>query len=106
MTLVMPLFALAIVLFGLIRRVAVFDLFLEGVREGLRTLRNIAPTLMGLTCATRMAEHPGRNLTLRAEGYPKIGLWGTRGHTDRPVRAAVFGAPDGCIRDIMKRVKC
>ena len=61
-------------------------------------------TLMGLTCATRMAEHPGRNLMLRAEGYPKIGLWGTRGHTDRPVRAAVFGAPDGCIRDIMKRV--
>lgn len=61
-------------------------------------------TLMGLTCATRMAEHPGRNLTLRAEGYPKIGLKGTRGHTDRPVRAAVFGAPDGKIRDIMKAV--
>ncbi len=61
-------------------------------------------TLMGLTCATRMAEHPGRNLTLRAEGYPKIGLKGTRGHLDRPVRAAVFGAPDGQIRDIMKRV--
>ncbi len=61
-------------------------------------------TMMGLTCATRMAEHPGRNLTLRAEGYPKIGLKGTRGHSDRPVRAAVFGAPDGKIRDIMKRV--
>ncbi len=61
-------------------------------------------TLMGLTCATRMAEHPGRNLTLRAEGYPRIGLWGTRGHSDRPVRAAVFGAPDGKIRDIMKKV--
>ena len=61
-------------------------------------------TLMGLTCATRMAEHPGRNLLLRAEGYPKIGLSGTRGHTDRPVRAAIFGAPDGKTRDVMKTV--
>ena len=61
-------------------------------------------TLMGLTCATRMAEHPGRNLLLRAEGYPKIGLHGTRGHSDRPVRAAIFGAPDGRTRDIMKAV--
>ena len=42
MTLVMPLFALIIVLFGLIRRVPVFDLFLEGAKDGLRTLYHIA----------------------------------------------------------------
>ena len=59
MTLVIPLFALAIVLFGLIRRVAVFDLFLEGAREGLRTLWNIAPTLMGLTFAVSLLRASG-----------------------------------------------
>lgn len=73
--------------------------YLYGDRE-----ESFTATMMGLTCATRMAEHPGRNLILRAEGYPKIGLHGTHGHTDRPVRAAIFGAPDGKTRDIMKSV--
>ena len=45
MTLVMPLFALIIVLFGLVRRVPVFDAFIAGAKEGVSTLYGIAPTI-------------------------------------------------------------
>ena len=36
MELAMPVFACVIVLFGLIRRVPVFDVFMAGAREGIR----------------------------------------------------------------------
>ncbi|NLM79088.1 MAG: hypothetical protein GX173_13585 [Ruminococcaceae bacterium] len=60
-------------------------------------------TLMGMTAATRMVEHPGRNNLLRAEGYTHIGLLGTT-RSKYPVKAAVIGAHDSKIRSIMKRV--
>ena len=59
--------------------------------------------LMGLTVSTRMAEHPGRNVLLRAEGYPHIGLFSTK-NSKYPVKAAVIGTWDSHMRDVMKKV--
>ncbi|MBQ4261785.1 MAG: spore maturation protein [Ruminococcus sp.] len=59
MTLVMPLFALIIVLFGLVRRVPVFDVFLEGAKDGLQTLYHIAPAIMGLMFAVSLLRASG-----------------------------------------------
>lgn len=59
--------------------------------------------LMGLTVSTRMAEHPGRNTRLRAEGYPHIGLFSTK-RSPYPVKAAVIGTMDSHMRDVMKAV--
>jgi hypothetical protein len=59
--------------------------------------------LLGMTVSTRMAEHPGRNRLLRAEAYPHIGLLSTK-RSPYPAKAAVIGAPDGEVREIMKKV--
>ena len=59
MELVMPVFACVIVLFGLIRRVRVFDVFMTGAKEGIRTLYNIAPTIIGLMFAVSLLKSSG-----------------------------------------------
>ena len=59
MEMAMPLFALAIVVFGLVRHVPVFDLFLEGAREGMKTLYTIAPTIIGLIFAVSLLKASG-----------------------------------------------
>ena len=46
MAIIMPLFATVVVLYGLIKRVPVFDLFIKGVREGVKVLYTIAPTII------------------------------------------------------------
>ena len=51
MSLIMPAFAAVILIYGLIKRVPVFDTFLEGAREGFLTLWQIAPTILGLLFA-------------------------------------------------------
>ena len=59
MELVMPAFAGLIVIFGLIRRVPVFDTFAEGAREGFGTLYRIAPTILGLVFAVSLMRTGG-----------------------------------------------
>lgn len=59
MELVMPIFAAVIVVFGLVRRVPVFDLFLKGAREGFGTLLTIAPTIIGLMFAVGLLKSSG-----------------------------------------------
>ena len=51
MEFVMPAFACIVVVFGLIKRVPVFDIFLKGAKEGIQILYNIAPTIIGLVFA-------------------------------------------------------
>lgn len=60
-------------------------------------------SLMGLTVSTRMAEYPGRNTRLVAEGYPKIGLFSTR-KSKYPVKCAVIAMQDSEMRTAMKSV--
>lgn len=56
---IMPVFAGIIVIFGLARRVPVFDTFIQGAREGFFTLWQIAPTLLGLIFAVSLLRTSG-----------------------------------------------
>lgn len=55
----MPVFAGLVVIFGLIKRVPVFDIFLKGAKEGMLLLYNIAPTIMGLVFAVDLLRSSG-----------------------------------------------
>ena len=55
----MPAFACIIVVFGLIKRVPVFDIFLKGAKEGIQILYNIAPTIIGLVFAVDLLRSSG-----------------------------------------------
>ena len=67
MQMIMPAFAAVIVLFGLVRRVPVFDAFLEGAREGFRTLYQIAPNILGLIFAVSLLRTEGSHWETRNE---------------------------------------
>jgi spore maturation protein B len=54
-----PLVIAAIVLFGFLRRVPVFDTFVAGAKEGLHTTVSILPTLVGLIMAISMMNASG-----------------------------------------------
>ena len=47
----MPLMIIIIVLYGVIERKKVFDIFLEGAKEGIGVVFSIFPTLVGLFVA-------------------------------------------------------
>lgn len=59
MEFVMPVFACIIVVFGLIKRVPVFDIFLKGAKEGMQILYTIAPTIIGLVFAVDLLRSSG-----------------------------------------------
>lgn len=51
---VVPVAVLLMVAFGVVRRVPVFDTFVEGAKEGLQSCFSILPTLVGLIMAVTM----------------------------------------------------
>lgn len=55
----MPVFACFIVVFGLIKRIPVFDVFLKGAKEGIQILYSIAPTIIGLLFAVDLLRSSG-----------------------------------------------
>ena len=55
----MPLFAGIVVIFGLAKRVPVFDIFLRGAKEGIQLLYSIAPTIMALVFAVDLLRSSG-----------------------------------------------
>lgn len=59
MEFVMPAFACIIVVFGLIKKVPVFDIFLKGAKEGMQILYSIAPTIIGLVFAVDLLRSSG-----------------------------------------------
>lgn len=59
MSLIMPVFAVTIIVFGLVRRVPVFEAFLTGAREGAQTLLRIAPTILALIFAVGLLKSSG-----------------------------------------------
>ncbi len=58
-TWILPAAVVVIVLFGTIRRVPVFDAFLDGAKEGLRSSISILPTLVGLLMGVTMLSASG-----------------------------------------------
>ena len=59
--------------------------------------------LMGMTLATRMAEHPGQNTELIAEAFTHIGLSGNT-RSPYPPCAAVIGVPHSLLRAVQRTV--
>ena len=58
-TLTMPLIILIIVIYGLVEKIKVFDVFLEGAREGIDVVISIFPTLIGLFVAIGALRNSG-----------------------------------------------
>ncbi len=56
---VLPTMVVAIVLFGLIKRVKVFDCFMQGAKKGLFTLYELLPSITGLVVAVTMLRKSG-----------------------------------------------
>ena len=59
MEIVLPLIVVGFVLFGMFRKVGVFDAFLCGAKEGLLTAYSIVPTMVGLITAVSMLKASG-----------------------------------------------
>ncbi|QAT51340.1 spore maturation protein [Caproiciproducens sp. NJN-50] len=55
----MPAVVFCIILFGFIRKVPVFDTFVSGAKEGLRSTVSILPSLIGLIMAVSMLSASG-----------------------------------------------
>ena len=51
--LLIPVTVLCIVVFGCLQRMDIYEVFLEGAKEGLQTVLDILPTLIGLMMAVR-----------------------------------------------------
>lgn len=56
---VLPIMVFSIVVFGLFKGVNVFDCFLEGAKEGAKTLIAIMPSLLGLIFSVTMLKASG-----------------------------------------------
>lgn len=56
---VMPCIIAFVTVYGLIKKVPVFDAFVSGARQGMQTVYNIAPTLIGLIVAVSMLKASG-----------------------------------------------
>lgn len=57
--LIMPIIFLIVVTYGLLKKVNIFDTFVEGVKEGLETVMLVFPTLVGLMVAVGMLRASG-----------------------------------------------
>lgn len=58
-TIAMPAIICIIVLFGLLEKNKVFDIFLEGAKDGIKIVYNIFPTLIGLFVAIGALRNSG-----------------------------------------------
>lgn len=56
---ILPSIVLAFLVYGLVRGVAVFEVFLEGAKEGLATAARILPSLVGLMTAVGVFKASG-----------------------------------------------
>lgn len=56
---VIPLATILIIIFGLVKKVPIFDAFLQGAKEGMKSTAGIAPALIGLITAVTMLKASG-----------------------------------------------
>lgn len=59
MEIIVPVAVALVVLYGMIKKVKIFDAFIEGAVEGLHTLYMIIPTITGLVVAVEMLQQSG-----------------------------------------------
>ncbi len=77
---IVPVVVVCIILYGMLRKVSVFDVFLEGVQKGFQTVMHILPTLVGLMVGVGVLRSSGF-LDLLGEGVGRVLSW-TRIPTD------------------------
>ncbi len=58
-SIMLPLFIITVLIFGLIKKIKVFDVFLVGANEGLQTVIRIMPTLIGIMVAVELLSASG-----------------------------------------------
>lgn len=68
---VLPLTVTATVIFGLVKKVKVFDCFMEGARKGLYTVYELLPSITGLVVAVTMLRASGA-LTVLADVFTPV----------------------------------
>lgn len=56
---ILPLMVVGIVIFGLIKKVKVFDCFMKGAKKGLITVYELLPSITGLVLAVTMLKESG-----------------------------------------------
>ncbi len=79
---VLPLMVVSIVVFGLYKKVKVFDCFMEGAKKGLRTVYDLLPTITGLVVAVTMLKQSG-GMELIAKAFSPV--------------AALLGVPEDTV---------
>ena len=79
---VLPLMVVSIVIFGLYKKVRVFDCFMEGAKKGLRTVYELLPTITGLVVAVTMLKQSG-GMELIAKAFSPV--------------AALLGVPEDTV---------
>ena len=79
---VLPLMVVSIVIFGLYKKVRVFDCFMEGAKKGLRTVYDLLPTITGLVVAVTMLKQSG-GMELIAKAFSPV--------------AALLGVPEETV---------
>lgn len=79
---VLPLMVVSIVLFGLYKKVRVFDCFMEGAKKGLKTVYDLLPTITGLVVAVTMLKQSG-GMELIAKAFSPV--------------AALLGVPEDTV---------
>lgn len=73
---VLPLMVVSIVLFGLFKKVRVFDCFMEGAKKGLKTVYDLLPTITGLVVAVTMLKESGAMALIAKAFSPVAALLG------------------------------
>lgn len=68
---VLPLTVTATVLLGLVKKVKVFDCFMEGAKRGLMTVYELLPSITGLVVAVTMLKASGA-LTVFADAFAPV----------------------------------
>ena len=72
----LPLMVVSIVLFGLFKKVRVFDCFMEGAKKGLKTVYDLLPTITGLVVAVTMLKESGAMALIAKAFSPVAALLG------------------------------
>ncbi len=79
---VLPLMVVSIIVFGLYKKVRVFDCFMEGAKKGLKTVYDLLPTITGLVVAVTMLKQSG-GMELIAKAFSPV--------------AALLGVPEDTV---------
>ena len=68
---VLPLFVVGTVVFGIVKKVKVFDCFMQGAKKGLFTVYELLPSITGLVVAVTMLKASGA-LTILSDVFEPI----------------------------------